>query len=234
MFKHLQPIRLPLSADEFVCAWGMHLNLVSLSSLPLAFTFCRIPLCLPCAGSNGPGYVGGLNLSSLCHRLHILHQQYMWKAFSSPTCGVYLLKSLLNSWLVPQFFICCKQNFNLRLSNLHFLVRACTLTTSAPIRWVHSGRCSEAAGFHNLFCPDWMNYRNVELVWGSGGLGWKQIQAATLPQTHFPDPEFSELSQVNALVIGCLGQFPEHWNKWLWFIVALGGENLSASSLSSS
>lgn len=98
---------------------------------------------------------------------------------------------------------------------------------SAPIRWVHSGRCSEAAGFHNLFCPDWMNYRNVELVWGSGGLGWKQIQAATLPQTHFPDPESGELSQVNALVIGCLGQFPEHWNKWLWFIVALGREFVS-------
>ena len=87
VLKHLQPIRLPLSADEFICAWGMHLNLVSLSRLTLAFTFGRIPLCLPCARSNGPGYVGGLNLSSLCHHLHILHQQYMWKLFLAPHVG---------------------------------------------------------------------------------------------------------------------------------------------------
>ena len=87
VLKHLQPIRLPLSADEFICAWGMHLNLVSLSRLPLAFTFGQIPLCLPCARSDGPGYVGGLNLSSLCHHLHILHQQYMWKLFLAPHVG---------------------------------------------------------------------------------------------------------------------------------------------------
>lgn len=117
--SNTQPIRLPVSADELPvpgeCIWTWcH------SSLPLSFqAFCRIS-CVYYAGSNGPGYVGGLNLSSLCHRLYILHQQYMWKAFSSPTCGVYLLKSLLNSWLVPQFFICCKQNFNLRLSTFTF------------------------------------------------------------------------------------------------------------------
>lgn len=195
----------------------MHLDLVSLTGLPLAFTFCRIPLRLPCARSSGPGCVGGLNLSSLCYHLRILHQQHMWKAFSSPHMWG-LPTEVPVKFLIGPSVLCCKQNFNLRLSKLHFLVRACASTTTAPIRWALSGRSSEAAGFHPLFCPDWMNYLNDRAGLGIGRPGMKARHTATdslaHSQTHSPDPEFSELSQVNALVIDCLGQFPEHQNGY--------------------
>lgn len=152
------------------------------------------------------------------------------RLFLAPTCGVYLLKSLLNSWLVPQFFVCCKQNFTLRLSKLHFLVRACTLTMTVPIRWALSGRCSEAAGFHSLFCPDWMNYLSDRGGLGIGRLGMKARHTAT-DSLSWPWVQWVVTSKCSGYWLpGSVSRAP----KWLWFIVALGGENMSASSLSSS
>lgn len=59
-----------------------------------------------------------------------------------------------------------------------------------------------------------MNYLSDRGGLGIGRPGMKAHHTATdllsYSQTHSPDPEFSELSQVNALVIDCLGQFPEH------------------------
>ena len=158
----------------------MHLNLVSLTGLPLAFTFCPIPLCLPCARSVALGMWVVWNslvfaiicasfTNSICERL-----------FLAPTCGVYLLKSLLNSWLVPQFFVCCKQNFNLQLSKLHFLVH---------VLWPRLLQSDERSlgGAVKLLVftvfsalTEWITSM-IEVVWESGGLGWRHT---TLPPTH--------------------------------------------------
>lgn len=150
--------------------------------------------------------------------IYILHSIYEG-LFLTPICLLHLLKSLLNPWLVPQFFApnrtstsgCpnCSYAF-------HFPVRMSTLTVNAPIEPALEGSVKLLVFTVFSALVKWTTSVS-EPVWRVGGMGWKQIQATTLPQTHSPDPEFSKLLGINAPIIGCLGSVSRAL-KWLWFV----------------